>query len=304
MRQAYATATPQPTSLPTNTPGSVMQTTSLISPSQQSQHQHRSVHSVDALRPFTDGTQRTVSGNVNGNGVSNNSNGVPSAITEVQQKLAAIQSRNGMGQNRRCLQEHQQGRGEGQERQRDLMYSAQHLRDNKLSKPLEDETSPVSPAISSTSSGSSRHGEFINNHPSGVTAPTTNKGIDNNNDDEKLTPQEMAFLRVVEFSAPLRVYAQLDPGSKPVSICDEAIAKLFPHHLVLVRPEGVAAVELVIEELCELNEDDVDGALDCILQPKGTSRRQLVRILCSDALARGALFKLISARRTLLAKTR
>ncbi|KAH9601496.1 hypothetical protein LSM04_002843 [Trypanosoma melophagium] len=305
MRQAYATVIPQSTSLPTSTPASVMHTPSLNAAPQYQQHQQRSEISVDTPKPLSEMTQRTPSGGVDSSGGS-----MPYVISEVQQKLAAIQSRNGtgQGQNQQYMRQPQQVREEveqqREQRQRDLIYGGPQLRVNKSPEPADAEKSPFFPAISSTSSGGSKQAEVMNNRPHGVMFPPSNKGVDSSNDDENLTPQEMAFLRVVEFSAPLSVYAQLEPGSKLVSVCDQAIAKLFPHHLVLVRPEGVAAVELVIEELCELNENGIDGALDCILQPKGTSQRQLVRIFCSDAVARGAIFKLLCARRTLLGGTK
>ncbi|KEG13717.1 putative antigenic protein [Trypanosoma grayi] len=235
------------------------------------------------------------------------------ALAEIQQKLAAIQNRGSPAQYEVPQQrphphpQPQQQQQQSKQHEQIVPYSpsaAQPGVDYKpvggCGAPVERRVSPYSPVISSPSSRSSKHEELHDKFTTKNVPPTPAAGCGGEADDEVLTPQELTFLRVVEFAVPVAVYAQLEPTAGIVAVCEQAIAKLFPQHLVLIRPDGVAAVELVIEELCELNEDEKICALDCVVQAKGTTRRQLIRVVCPDSIARGTLFKLVCARRTQL----
>lgn len=164
---------------------------------------------------------------------------------------------------------------------------------------MEHKLGSHSSALSPLSSSSSNEKNFYSNKTSKAVFSGTTEHT-KRDDDETLTLQEMTFLRVVEFAIYVDLYAQLEPGAPIVELCRQATVKLFPRHLVFIRPDGVAVVELVIEELCELNEDEKTCALDCIVQANHAAHRQLIRAVCLDAIARGALFKLVSARRTQL----
>ncbi|RNF07643.1 putative antigenic protein [Trypanosoma rangeli] len=240
------------------------------------------------------------------------------AIAEIERKLAAIRRQNDTLQYRyngdqhveeqRCRQGGGGGEPQQQQQQRQgassagpLVHSGQGDDPGKrLGVTVErEDVDLVSPVLSSPSSRSSNENLLPTNQPS-LSLPSAVPETKETDDDERLTPQEMASLRVIELAVPAAVYAQLEPGASLVEVCAQATVKLFPSHLVLLRPDGVAAVELVIGELYELNEDESACALDCIVQARGTTRQQLIRLTCADAIARGALFKLLCARRTQL----
>ncbi|KAF5225457.1 hypothetical protein TcYC6_0067850 [Trypanosoma cruzi] len=228
------------------------------------------------------------------------------AIAEIQRKLTAIQRKNGKPQYQHQNDRKEEQQQKQQKQQQDASYSNALFDPEKggnpikgISTALEQEVDSLSPVLSSPSSRFSNENDFSKKQPSMPLSPPV-PGHKGTGEDEMLTPQEMAFLRVVEFAVPVSVHAQLEPGATLVKLCDKVTVKLFPSHLVLIRPDGVAAVELVIEELCELNEDEGACALDCIVQARGTTRRRLIRVICTDAIARGALFKLLCARRTQL----
>ncbi|RNF00898.1 putative antigenic protein [Trypanosoma conorhini] len=235
------------------------------------------------------------------------------AIAGIERKLAAVRGQSGTplyrcSNDQRDEQERLRRQGGEQQRQRGassasppVVYSG-HDGDpatKGLCATVEQEVELVTPVLSPPSSRSPNENGPPTNQPS-LSLPSAVPARKEPDDDDRLTPQEMSILRVVEFAVPVVVHAQLEPGASLVEVCEEATVKLFPSHLVLIRPDGVAAVELVIGELYELNEDEGASALDCIVQARGTTRRQLIRLTCTDAIARGALFKLLCARRTQL----
>ena len=130
-------------------------------------------------------------------------------------------------------------------------------------------------------------------------------------DDGGLTADELAALRVVELDSKVRVSADVSPaaGASPDELspsklnlqrlCDDATAKVFPKHVVFSRANGSPVVEIVIAELFELTEDDARHSLTFFLQR--TSGVAVIEVVCANAAARGALYKIVCGKRNQLA---
>ena len=124
--------------------------------------------------------------------------------------------------------------------------------------------------------------------------------------EDLLTSQEMECLRVVELDAHVAVSASVPSGSNPneaqpplQSLCDSAVVKIFPKHVVFSRSvNGSSVVELVIAELSELSEDTSRGALTFVLQkPTGSV---IIEITCRNQIALSALYKMVCSKKNMI----
>eukprot|EP00744_Colponema_vietnamica_P014298 GILI01020016.1.p1 GENE.GILI01020016.1~~GILI01020016.1.p1 ORF type:complete len:274 (+),score=52.33 GILI01020016.1:90-911(+) len=138
------------------------------------------------------------------------------------------------------------------------------------------------------------------------------------NEEDILTEEEMASLRVIELERHVRVLAELPvstararhnqqfdvqpsnrapPPSHDLSVIgDDAIVKIYPKHVVLTKSNGVPLVEFVIAELCEINEHEQLHALDFCLRQKDGSKT-VIQIRCPHEPTRSAIYKLVCSKR-------
>ena len=133
------------------------------------------------------------------------------------------------------------------------------------------------------------------------------------NNDTGLSEEEMSAIRVFEFDARVRVSADVrkphdleaanivgNPSKLRLqSLCDDAIAKVFPKHVVFVRSDGSPVVEIVISELFELTEDDLRQSLTFHLQQQ-KGGIAVIEVVCANSSVRSALYKIIVAKRNFL----
>lgn len=119
-------------------------------------------------------------------------------------------------------------------------------------------------------------------------------------DDSGLTPAELDVLRVAELDAKVKVLADVSQRStgELTNLCDEAVVKVFPRHVVFSRPSGSPVVELVIAELFELTEDDAQQTLRFHLQR--ASGVTVIEVVTPSVAVRSALYKLVCSKRNAL----
>ena len=164
------------------------------------------------------------------------------------------------------------------------------------------------------------------------------------NEEDILTEEELACLRVIEIEHHVRVLAQLPTSTArarhnekyglgdavaaamggPSSshavaqadltvIGDDAIVKIYPRHVVLTRAGGGPLVEFVIAELSEIIEREEVNGLDFVLkQRRGGGggnghdepppRTTVIQIQCPHEPSRSAIYKIVCAKRTQLAR--
>jgi hypothetical protein len=119
-------------------------------------------------------------------------------------------------------------------------------------------------------------------------------------EEDCLSEREILHLKVVEFSTPVKVFAEIDPGASPRLLCDAATVKVFPKHVVLSRPNGAPVAELVLQELNELSEDDAQGTIEFKLRkPKG-GESTTVQLICPVADCRSAIYKMVCLKRSVI----